>query len=287
MRPKFNFSSPRRRDSGDPWFRVGSVDVTTTVFVSAIAALSMLAYAANTRSLDALVLYTSKVRSGQLWRLVTWPVPNVPSFWLLFTFAMFWYLGHRVEASFGRVRYTWLLVCLTVIPALLSTLLGLLTSRLDVGMGGLQTIGIGVFMAYMAEHPFAPFFPFGIPAWALAVLVDGIYVLSLIGQRAWGEVVFALMVDGIALLVARSYGLAEELKWIPMVPLPGAKRAAMKRRMATGAAEWRGVGVKADTQPQAEMDRLLDKIAASGMDSLTAEEKRRLKAHSKRLRGDN
>ena len=39
-----------------------------------------------------------------------------------------------------------------------------------------------------------------------------------------------------------------------------------------------------DRADQADMDRLLDKIAASGIDSLSAEERRRLDDHSRRLR---
>jgi len=39
-----------------------------------------------------------------------------------------------------------------------------------------------------------------------------------------------------------------------------------------------------DTQDQAELDLLLDKISANGMDGLTADEKRRLNELSKRLR---
>ena len=40
-----------------------------------------------------------------------------------------------------------------------------------------------------------------------------------------------------------------------------------------------------DRADQADMDWLLDKISASGMDSLTPDERRRLDEHSRRLRG--
>ena len=41
-----------------------------------------------------------------------------------------------------------------------------------------------------------------------------------------------------------------------------------------------------DLLRQAEIDVLLDKISEHGLDSLTADERRRLDEHSRRLRGE-
>jgi membrane associated rhomboid family serine protease len=290
MRPKFNFSSPQRRGPSDPWFRVGQVEVTTTVFVTALGALSMFVYAASPALLEPLILLTSLVRGGEIWRVVTWPIANAPSLSSVITLAVFWYFGRSLEELFGRVRFTRFLIALAVIPAVLLVILSFLSPSLEVFAVGLRLVELGVFVSFVAERPNTPFF-FGIKAWIIAAVFVGIDVLQLLGQRGWGSLLLLFFILATSLLLTRAYGYAAEQTWIPKIGLPTAK--TKKPRVAKGSPVVRGpwgeagLPVVNDMASQAEMDRLLDKIAASGMDSLTADEKRRLKAHSKRLRGDS
>jgi membrane associated rhomboid family serine protease len=290
MRPKFNFSSPQRRGPSDPWFRVGQVEVTTTVFVTALGALSMFVYAASPALLEPLILLTSLVRGGEIWRVVTWPIANAPSLSSVITLAVFWYFGRSLEELFGRVRFTRFLVAVAVIPAVLLVILSFVSPSLEVFAVGLRLVELGVFVSFVAERPNTPFF-FGIKAWIIAAVFVGIDVLQLLGQRGWGSLLLLFFILATSLLLTRAYGYAAEQTWIPKIGLPSAK--TRKPKIAKGSPVVRGpwgeagLPVVNDMASQAEMDRLLDKIAASGMDSLTADEKRRLKAHSKRLRGDS
>ena len=288
MRPKFNFSSPQRRGPSDPWFRVGQVEVTTTVFVTALGVLSMFVYAASPALFEPLYLTTERVRSLQLWRLVTWPIANAPSLSAVITLAVFWYFGRSLEQMFGRIRFTYFLLAIAIIPAAILALLSFVSPSLRVAAVGLSLIELGVFVAYVAEQPNARFF-FGIKAWVIAVVIVGIQVLQLIGNRDSGALLLLLFILAMSLLLTRAYGFAADQAWIPKLALPTKTR---KLKSVKGSpvvrGPWGESGVPVnDMASQAEMDRLLDKIAASGMDSLTAEEKRRLKAHSKRLRGDS
>jgi membrane associated rhomboid family serine protease len=292
MRPKFNFSSPQRRGPSDPWFRVGQVEVTTTVFVVALGVLSMFVYAVSSALFEPLYLNTERVRSGHLWRLVTWPIANAPSFSAAITLAVFWYFGRSLEQMFGRLRFTYFLLAIAVVPAVILALLSFASPTLRVAAIGLRLIELGVFVAYVAEQPNARFF-FGIKAWVIAVVIVGIEVLQLISQpRQWGALLLLLFILATSLLLTRAYGFAADQAWIPKLALP-TKMKTKKFKPVKGSPVVRGPWGEAGLPPvndmasQAEMDRLLDKIAASGMDSLTAEEKRRLKAHSKRLRGDS
>lgn len=292
MRPKFNFSSPQRRGPSDPWFRVGQVEVTTTVFVVALGVLSMFVYAASSALFEPLFLTTERVRSGQLWRLVTWPIANAPTFSAVITLAVFWYFGRSLEQMFGRVRFTYFLLAIAVVPAVILALLSFASPSLRVEAIGLSLIELGVFVAYVAEQPNARFF-FGIKAWVIAVVIVGIEVLQLISQpRQWGSLLLLLFILATSLLLTRAYGFAADQAWIPKLALPTNTRSKTRKfKPVKGSPVVRGPWGESglpvnDMASQAEMDRLLDKIAASGMDSLTAEEKRRLKAHSKRLRGD-
>jgi membrane associated rhomboid family serine protease len=292
MRPKFNFSSPQRRGPSDPWFRVGQVEVTTTVFVTALGVLSMFVYAASPTLFEPLYLDTERVRSGQLWRLVTWPIANAPSLSAVITLAVFWYFGRSLEELFGRVRFTRFLIAIAVVPAVILALLSFVSPSLRVAALGLWLIELGVFVAYVAEQPNARFF-FGIKAWVIAIVFVGIDVLQLISNRDTGALLLLLFILAMSLLLTRAYGYAADQAWIPKLALPTkAQSKTRKFKPVKGSpvvrGPWGESGVPVnDMASQAEMDRLLDKIAASGMDSLTAEEKRRLKAHSKRLRGDS
>jgi membrane associated rhomboid family serine protease len=294
MRPKFNFSSPQRRGPSDPWFRVGQVEVTTTVFVVALGVLSMFVYAASPALFEPLYLTTERVRNLQLWRLVTWPIANAPSIPAVITLAVFWYFGRSLEQMFGRVRFTYFLLAISVIPAVILVLLSFLSPSLQVAALGLSLVELGVFVAYVAEQPNARFF-FGIKAWVIAVVFVGIDVLQLIGNRDTGALLLLIFILATSLLLTRAYGFAVDQAWIPKLALPTGKARSNggKLRSVKGSPVVRGpwgesgLPVVNDMASQAEMDRLLDKIAASGMDSLTADEKRRLKAHSKRLRGDS
>lgn len=293
MAGRFSYSSPESRYGGTPWFRVGDIAVGTAVLVSAACVLSMFVWAISPDLLEPLVLDASKVRSGQIWRLVTWPLANAPSIWTVINIAIFWYFGRELEGLLGRNRFAWFLLILTFVPAVFATLL-------DINVAGLDYLQLGVFMVFIAEHPTARFF-FNIPGWVIGAVIVGLQVLQLVGARNGDGLVFLLVLLATAGLAARSFGLATQLPWIPKLPMPGSgtSRSPSKRRRSGGGA------TKTKSRPtvvegpwsaptpapspdaiaaQAELDQLLDKISASGLESLSNDEKRRLNELSKKLR---
>jgi membrane associated rhomboid family serine protease len=289
MAGRFSFSSPESRYGGEPWFRIGQLDVTTTVLVVLMCVASMFVWAADKELLLDLALLPDEVRSGQLWRLVTWPIPTEPDLWTVITVAIFWYFGREIEGLLGRNRFAWFLLIVTIVPAVVATVV-------DLPQIGIRPIEFAVFLVFIAEYPFARFF-FGIPAWALGAVFFGLEVLQLIGERNEKGIVFLFVTIATAALTARSFGLAASLAWIPKIPLPGSGSSGGHRRTSRRTKS-RGRSVvegpwAAPARPapsadalaaQMELDELLDKIAAGGMDALTGEEKRRLNELSKRLR---
>lgn len=295
MAGRFSYSSPESRYGGTPWFKVGDVDVGTAVLVAGACVLSMFVWAVSPSSIEPLFLDASDVRGGQIWRLVTWPFANRPDFWTVITIAIFWYFGRELEGLLGRNRFAWFLGILTIVPAVFATVL-------DLNVAGIDYLELGVFIVFIAEHPTARFF-FNIPGWVIGAVIVGLQILQLAGNRNGAGLVFLLVLLATAGLAARSFGLATQLPWIPKLPMPGAgtgRSSTPKRRRSGGTATkarskqtvvegpW-----TAPTPPrpspdaaaaQAELDVLLDKISAGGLDSLTSEEKRRLNDLSKRLR---
>jgi hypothetical protein len=305
MAGRFAFSVPGRRGPNDPWFRIGTLDVTTTVLVILVCVASMLIWALEGPDhaiLDKLILWPDRVLDGQIWRIATWPVPNEPDLWLVIMLAIFWYFGTEVERLLGRVRFAVFLGVVAVIPGIVGTLI-------DLTQWGIRPIELAVFLLFVAEYPFVRFF-FGIPGWVIGAVILGIEILQLLGDRNEKGIVFLFVTLAVAAITARTLGLLSNYPWLPAIPIGGgvghsrkrrAKRAKPSRSSRGGdvvAGPWTTASRSGPTNPlpqpppssqaaadQAELDAILDKISEFGMDGLTAAEKTRLNELSKRMRG--
>ena len=218
--------------------------------------------------------------------------------------AIFWYFGREVEGLLGRNEFAVMLLLLTVIPGIVGR------RARHRARPASAPIELAVFLVFIAEYPFARFF-FGIPAWAIGAVFVGIEVLQFLGDRDERAASCCCSSRSPSpRSTARAMGLAESLPWIPKIPIPSRRRRrapqAPAARGRSGGGEvvtgpWsatvahrsrtRGstlpqppAPTSSDPHDQAELDDLLEKISANGMDGLTADEKRRLNELSKRLR---
>ncbi len=308
------FAALFRRRPNDGWFRVARYDVTTVDIVTALAVFSMFIWAASPDLFELLVFNGAEVRNGQVWRVVTWPVAEIPGFFALISIAFFWSFGQQLEGLFGRGKFLAWILSVAMIPAITLSVLGFFNNEFDFesvafGLGPLFLAGIWV---YAGTYPNVRWFEI-IPIWAIAGVFTLLQLLQFTGDRALGGILFLLTSVAAALSVGRSLGLASA--WpIPHIPLGGGssgrsgrsprtrrskptkpkrpKRGSAGQRVVEG--PWRK-----DTEPsipkppasvgpspadQAELDGLLDKISEQGMDALSGGEKQRLNELSKRLR---
>ena len=301
---------PRKFRSGgrsplNPWFRVGEFDVTTTVLVVAVGVLSFIIYAVDQAQFRHLFLNTDKIRHGEVWRVVTWPLVNRPSFWSLLTLVFLYLFGRQVEAEMGRFKFAAFIGWITVVPAVIVAALNLqpVTVFAVRDFAAIVMIEVGIFVAFAAEFPGARFF-FNISARVIAAVLVGIQLLQLVGDRFWDDVWMLLLVVATSLVVMRAYGYAGDLTFIPRLTWPFGKHRGGRPRPASagggggGRKKRRGqpdlkVVTPAYRPPvvdrgiQDEIDALLDKIAAQGLDSLTSDERQRLDRASRRLRGED
>ncbi len=318
MPGQFSFSRPQRRGPSDSWFRVGTVEVTTTTFVAALGVLSFFLYALDKTLLGWFAFLPHKIVGGQIWRLALWPLLNRPDVWTAFTIFLLWLFGNQLELQFGRVRFTKFMVACIVVPAVLTTgcyyvFGGVNQSNFDslgtIALQGIRLMELGVFIAYIAEHPGAKFF-FGIPGWVIGAVVIAVDVLSFMGDRLWLALVFELLIAATSLVMLRGFGFGQSVPWIPLLPLPafvvgtsgkrnGGSRSSARpskksskrvRRGEKGSnstvtGPWPGSGISPASQH--EVDRILDKIASSGINSLSADERAQLEAASKARREKN
>ncbi|MGN6694545.1 MAG: rhomboid family intramembrane serine protease [Aquihabitans sp.] len=315
----FSMPEPRQRDG---WFRIGTLDMTTTNIVVGLGLLSMLLYAIDIEAFYQGAYFAPYVRDGELWRVATWPLVNAPSIWVLIGLVFFWWVGHQVEDQLGRKAQAVLLAAMTVLPAVIVTLLD--GSRAPNSVAALEStayaasvslLSLGLLCVFALDRPNAPFF-FGISAWLIAAVFVAIEALQLIGIRAWSQLLLGALVILIACFGAAQRGMLGEFEWIPRLSFlsggpvspygtPGSAKPKSAKRFGKGRGRGKdksgatftpGGGKTVVTGPwnvpqggptpleQAELDVLLDRISAGGIDSLTPHEKERLNALSKRMR---
>jgi membrane associated rhomboid family serine protease len=284
MARRFQFNVPDRRGETDPWFTVGTLEVTTTVLVALVAGISFFVYAIDKTLLNSLVLFPNKVLDGQVWRVLTWPLVNEPGIWPLLTLVLFWYFGRELESQMGRNRFLWMILAMVIGGGIVAALISV-----EIPLIGFRFIEIGTFIAYVAERAHARFM-FNIPAWVMAAVIVGLDVLQLLGDRLFRYLIVEFVIIAIALLVSRAYGLASDTPWVPKLALPGSgapKKKSSKRGKGKLSSVPSGApsAPKLDLSAQMEMDGLLDKISAGGMESLSSAERKRLEQLSKQLRG--
>jgi len=310
------FSAMFRRRPNEGWFRVGQYDATTVDIMCALAVFSMFIYGASISWFQKLLFFAPLVRENfEVWRLVTWPIATQPDLFALIGVIFFWVFGQQLEGLFGRNRFFMWVLTVTLVPSVSLTVLGAFSNSLDFDSinFGLSTLFLAGIWVYAATYPNVRWFEI-MPLWALAAIFTGLNLLSFSGARAGGQIMFMLISIAAGLSMGRSLGLATA--WpIPHIPIGGTpggsssgsrrpkpkKQKKPKSKPARGdlgqrvvEGPWRGdtsmpqpppksVATAAD---QAELDALLDKIGASGMDALSSAEKARLNELSKKLRNN-
>ena len=318
MARRFQLSVPKRRGDNDPWFRIGSLEVTTTVAAIGLNVAVMVLYAIDKGSLFRLIMDRQLVTTGEVWRLATWPFATVPTLNAAFMLGFFWFVGRDLEGQFGRVRFAKFLTTIAVVILVLAL-------ALDVPLIGFRLVVTAAFIGYIAENPRRPFF-FGIPAWILGAVYVGIDVLQYTSDRQPKLIVLLFGAIGAALVLLRGYGWGSEVPWVPRVQIPPlfggpvrpassptrptrdsktstkAAKPEKRRRNNAGATvvtgPWGESGSATATDAaatgprlprtgpvtQVDVDRVLDKVAATGLASLTDDERGVLEHASRTLR---
>jgi hypothetical protein len=234
------------------------------VFVVSMLATAIL-MALNVAQIWSWLPFTSAgVLRGQVWRIATYGLLNPPSLAFVIDMAMVIWFGREVEKFFGRRKFLTLYGCLYLLPPLLFTVIGL---RFPTQLSG-ETGAFALFVAFATLYPDVAVF-FGILAkWVAAVLV-GIYSLMALANHDW--------LGGLSLWATCGFAFAfvryQQGRFsLPRFRMPGSGPKLRLLPDLKDNAPARG----ARGGSMAEVDALLDKIASSGISSLTAKERARL-----------
>jgi hypothetical protein len=206
------------------------------------------------------------------------------------------WFGRELERELGRRNFLWLCLGLYLAPVLLLTLaagFGLNTSLS--GQGG----GFGLFIAFATLYPGALML-FNLQARWVALILVGIYTLIGLGQRDVAGLLSLGATAGFAYLCVLQLRGKPLFPWWPtprtpkatagssrpsakVIPFPDSPAKPVARAVATTPAP-SPVAPRVPPADMAEIDALLDKIAHSGIASLTAAERARLDAAHQSLK---
>jgi hypothetical protein len=239
------------------------------VFVASLFATTI-AMAFGASHLFSWISFSSEdVLRGQAWRVVTYGLINPPSIGFVVDMFMIVWFGRELEKFFGRRTFFILYGGLYLITPLLFTLLGL---RWPLALAGAPG-ALALFTAFATLYPHAAVC-YGILAkWAAALLI-GIYALIHLSQNDWPQLLALGATVGFAHVFVR---YAQGHITIPRLP---ARKPRESKSIRSDDSEPRRAKTAPDPKEaaMAEMDALLDRIAKSGISSLTAKERARLEA---------
>lgn len=235
------------------------------VWVAAmLVTTALMQFGANTL-LGWLPFASDRVLAGELWRIFTYGFVNPPSLWFVIEMAMIVWFGRELERFFGWRIFLRFYIGLYFFLPFVFVLLGLWRPMYLAGESG----AFALFIAFATLHPNVPVF-FGVLAkWVAAILV-GIYTLMALSRNDLAQLFSLWTAAGFAwAFVRHEQGL---LAW-PDFRLPTRKPSL---RVLPGGAKPTVAQRPREAAAMAEIDALLDKIAHSGLSSLTPQERARL-----------
>jgi hypothetical protein len=257
------FSPPS--DDQKPVLWIGEHPIHASLFVVLVYTASMLVTAVLKAShiywgFAWLAFDSAAVLHGEVWRILTYGLVNPPSLWFVVDMFLLAWFGRELEKFFGRRVFFTLFGCLYLVTPLLFTALGPWWPTAFVG----ETGSLAIFVAFATLYPGAMMIFNLLAKWVALVLV-GIYTLINLADRNLTALVMLWATCGFAYLFVRHQQGA--------ITLP----SFTFRRSGAGSRKT-DAPVPPKISPVADLDAVLDKIARSGIGSLTSGERARLEA---------
>ena len=264
------------------WMGRYPVDVTTMLvgLHIACAILTALVFAAGHSGLVNYLMFDSaEVWSGaQIWRLVTYAFIHPPLgsalLWFAIEMYMLFVFGREVERFIGQRAYIALYLTLLLLPAAILTMWGLFART---GMAGSGPLHFAIFVAFATIYPNVELLLRIMAKW-VALILAGIGTLSALAAHDWQTLVVLWTSIGAAFLFVELRGAGPELAWLHNFKVRMRPRA---RFQVVQKSSTRRVVEPEDVY--ASVDPILDKIAKSGIGSLTASERQALDRARNRL----
>lgn len=254
------------------WMGRFPVDVTTILVGAHVvcAIVACLLIAAGGGALLNLMFFDSArvLGAGQFWRLATYAFVHSPAMLLWFAIEMYmlFVFGREVEKFIGQRAYIGLYAVLLFTPSLLLTLWGF---SQQTGLAGSPALHFGIFVAFATIYPSAELFLRITAKWMVLILA-AVYTLQLLAYHAWTDLAVFWTSVAAAFCFVRLRGVGPELVW--WENLKGRLQPKPKFKVVPKPSPPR----REEDDISESVDPILDKIARSGIGSLTPSERRTL-----------
>lgn len=248
---------------------VGGYPVYTAYLIVAIYTVSMivsavLGFTPTSTWYLPLIFDSSRLLHGEVWRALSYGLVNQPSISFVIDMYMLAVFGREIERFFGQKVFLRFWIYLYLLTPLLLTLIGLRYPQQFFG----ETGSFAMFIAFAALYPNALLLFNIVAKWAAFVLVAVFALIDLSNRN---------LIDLISLLATTGFAVAYVRAAQGRLPMPSFRFPKRKPKLRV-LPDLPPASKGADPETVAEMDELLDKIAKSGLGSLSAKERAQLDA---------
>jgi hypothetical protein len=259
------------RDEYGPLFHIGDVPVHATSVIVALHVVAMIVMAIAP-GLGGLLAYDSAAlwKGGEWWRSVSWMAVHLPSLWFAWGMFVLYFFGREIEQFLGRTALVRLYGCLLIFTSAALVILG---SLLPGQHAGTYLVHTGICVAFATIYPNASVF-FNIPNKWLAGIIVGIGALQHLAARDWLGMIVLLG------NVVLAWGFVRHERGELFV-----RTAAAESARPEPAPRITRTPPKTPPARELDVDAILDKISARGIQSLTDEERATLERASRRAAG--
>lgn len=251
----------------------------TAVYLTTYLAIALAVGTLVTLLFEALALFltfsTAGFLRGFLWQAVTYPLVNPVNFFTPFSIWCFYSWGLELEQFFGRRRFVWILLALLLVPVGFELSVRAVL-KIDSGLATDEFLVYGLLIAFATLFPDLDYLGGWVPLkwFAFACVFCGSLTYFKYGDWLGLSALWLDCFVGFASVQLLRGNFA-----LPAIKLPSFRRKPKLRVVSREEAAASSVSYSSSD----EVDDLLDKIARTGLNSLTAAERKRLERARKNL----
>jgi len=246
------------------WWKGKPIYITTILILIHVVALVITTFMLGVRAdllIQNLACSATNFLQGKLWSLFTFPILQVPSFWIFIELLMLWMFGMQVEQIMGWKKYLRFYLVLCFSPAVAMLLFAPIIRGTLVGT---DAANFSIFIAFATFYPDAPMLFNTKAKWWAWGLLSLIFLQSFASHDVTG--ITTLCTAGVAYTILRFQGVQGGFSWV--------SRWKENRQLK----RWEAMNQKRHEESteyyvQNRVDPILDKIAREGIQSLTNEER--------------
>ena len=226
------------------------------------------------------------VSKGALWQLVTYVFQHGNPMHLLWNMLIMWMFGSDLELHWGSRRFLFYYLLCGVGAGVVTVLLTPTTATVTVGASGAVFGLLAAFGLLFPDRPVAFMLIFPMKAKYFVMLL-GLLQLLLFSQDAGGGIAYGTHIGGLVtgvlyVLVQLRRSTTTGRKWFRISHARRPRLTIVPTKKEDETVHQEPSGERSDVE-QAEIDRILDKISALGIDALTEHEKKILQKASKTM----